>query len=105
MLPSGAAKVDLLDKGLGDDGIARLAKELAENTTVTELILSHNQVGAAGAASLASALEKNATLWELDLRDNEVGADAFQRIWRRSTQSPEMSPNSTYRSSSSGKCY
>ena len=43
MLPSGAAKVHLSNRGLGDEDIARLAKELAENTTVTELNLNSNR--------------------------------------------------------------
>ena len=74
LLPPGATKVDLSNKGLGDDGAARLAEELLTNTSVTELNLQINDVGAAGSASLASALEKNATLQSLNLAFNGVGA-------------------------------
>ena len=66
LLPAGETEVRRFGI-LGDEGAARLAKELESNTSVTELNLASNSVGDAGAASLASALEKNATLETLDL--------------------------------------
>ena len=58
---------------LGDDGVVRLANELAEHVSIKSLSLTGHAVGYAGAASLASALEKNATLHTLHLSFNAVG--------------------------------
>jgi hypothetical protein len=58
-----------------DDGDARaVAAELGANTTLTELNLGMNSIGAAGAASLAAVLENNSALTTLSLDRNSIGA-------------------------------
>jgi hypothetical protein len=75
LLPAGATECDLTFQGLTDEEIVRLADELAQNTTLTELHLEANKVGAIGAKALGAALEKNSTLQVLNLGDNEVDAE------------------------------
>ena len=50
-----------------DIHIASLAEAMKVNTTLTQLDLSNNHIGAAGAASLAEAMKVNTTLTQLDL--------------------------------------
>ena len=67
-------QLTLSNNNIGAAGAASLAEAMKVNTTLTQLTLSRNNIGAAGAASLAEAMKVNTTLTELDLRKNNVGA-------------------------------
>ncbi|MGE0864111.1 MAG: protein kinase [Vicinamibacterales bacterium] len=67
-----ARRLDLSGHGLDDQDAAALAAT-ASLATITELILAHNQIGAAGAAALARSPHLRA-LSMLDLSDNRVGS-------------------------------
>ena len=54
--------------------IASLAEAMKVNTTLTQLNLYWNNIGAAGAASLAEAMKVNTTLTQLQLWENNIGA-------------------------------
>ena len=59
--------------GFTAKGAMAIANALEANTTLKELDLSDNSIGAEGAKAIARALEKNKTLTALDLRDNNIG--------------------------------
>ena len=58
---------------LDDADVAVLATALAGTTTLTQLSLNHNQIGAAGATALATALAGNTTLTQLSMDGNQIG--------------------------------
>ena len=64
----------------GYDQVVVLAEALKTNTTVTELGLSDNNLGAEGAAALANALQTNTTLKVLHLTHNNLGADGVAAL-------------------------
>ncbi|KAK3233513.1 hypothetical protein CYMTET_56199 [Cymbomonas tetramitiformis] len=51
-----------------------LAQALKTNTSLTDLYLCGNFIGAQGAAALAPGLEENSTLTSLDISDNDLGS-------------------------------
>ena len=60
--------------GVIDDAAAAvLASVLEANTTLTNLDLQGNNIGATGAESLSTALKTNTTLTHLDLSGNNIG--------------------------------
>ena len=63
----------LSSNNIGDAGAASLAEAMKVNTTLTQLDLQHNNIGAAGAASLAEAMKVNTTLTQLVLWKNNIG--------------------------------
>lgn len=67
-------------QSLTDTHAVSLARELINDTTVTELLLAGNNIGDAGAKALAIALRSNKTLLTLSLASNkitDVGAKEF----------------------------
>merc|ERR1712003_501997 len=70
----------------GAQGAQEIADALRENSTLTTLDLSGNNVKDEGAVSLADALEVNKTLSTLSLSSNYIGDVTFgrQRNQRRS---------------------
>ena len=64
----------LRSNNIGAAGAASLAEAMKVNTTLTRLDLEHNNIGAAGAASLAEAMKVNTTLTQLFLWENNIGA-------------------------------
>ena len=65
----------LLDNNLGAEGVLALATALQTNTTLTKLDLSRNYLDAEGVLALAAALQTNTTLTKLDLSHNNPGAE------------------------------
>ena len=66
-----------------DDAAAiALARELATNTTATELDLCGQRMGDDGATALAAALETNGTLAMLDLAMNQIGVQGATALLR-----------------------
>jgi hypothetical protein len=65
--------VDMGEGGNDDDGVKTLANALKENTTVTEISIFHNEIGAKGAAALADALEVNTSVTTISLLSNKIG--------------------------------
>ena len=63
----------LWNNNIGAAGAASLAEAMKVSTTLTQLSLSNNKIGDAGAASLAEAMKVNTTLTELDLGNNKIG--------------------------------
>ena len=66
--------LQLQNARLKTDHITCFAEAMKVNTTLTELILSCNNIRDAGAASLAEAIKVNTTLTQLKLWDNNIGA-------------------------------
>ena len=60
--------------GIGAIGASHLSDALKINTTLTELDLGSNGIGAIGANHLSDALKINTTLTELNLWSNKIGA-------------------------------
>jgi hypothetical protein len=106
-----AVAIELMQRGMGDDGAVAVAKALHGNTrvasvnlstngigfpgakglaavlglTVSALVtldLSHNGVGASGAAALARALDRNSALRTLLLDANQVGNYGAEQMVR-----------------------
>ena len=67
-------QLDLLYNDIGAAGAASLAEAMKVNTTLTQLDLLYSDIGDAGAASLAEAMKVNTTLTQLTLRGNKIGA-------------------------------
>ena len=65
--------LDLSHNNLGPAGAQSFATALKANTTLTNLFLSDNNIGPAGAESLATALKTNTTLTDLSLFLNNIG--------------------------------
>ncbi|KAK3249794.1 hypothetical protein CYMTET_40791 [Cymbomonas tetramitiformis] len=60
--------------------LACLAQALKTNTSLTDLCLCGNFIGAEGAAALASGLEENSTLTSVDISDNTLGFDGAKSL-------------------------
>ena len=66
--------LDLSNNNIGDAGATALATALHTNISLTALSLYNNNIGDAGATALATALHTNTSLTTLDLRYNNIGA-------------------------------
>eukprot|EP00927_Polykrikos_kofoidii_P014000 TRINITY_DN16102_c0_g1_i1.p1 TRINITY_DN16102_c0_g1~~TRINITY_DN16102_c0_g1_i1.p1 ORF type:complete len:275 (-),score=50.22 TRINITY_DN16102_c0_g1_i1:42-866(-) len=73
--------LDLSERMLDGEGVARVAAALAKNTTVTVLDISDNGIGDEGAAHFAAALERNRTLVAVDFSDNQIGDEGAAAIF------------------------
>lgn len=60
---------------LGESGAATMAEYIAKSEDLEELSLEWNQIGSSGAKHLARALERNVSLEKLDLRNNAIRND------------------------------
>ncbi|GBG24181.1 Nucleotide-binding oligomerization domain-containing protein 1 [Hondaea fermentalgiana] len=60
---------------VADTSAKELAQVLANNTTITSLILGGNQIGVEGAKALAEQLAASSTLTTLDLGGNQIGVE------------------------------
>jgi Ran GTPase-activating protein (RanGAP) involved in mRNA processing and transport len=60
-------------KAVNDEDATYMAKELADNSVVTTLLLTSNKIGDAGSAAIATALVQNQTLTTLGLDGNRIG--------------------------------
>jgi NLR family CARD domain-containing protein 3 len=67
------ADLDLSSKNINDRRAKQIAMELADNTTVTTLILNKNEIGSQGCVDIANALIKNRVLTSIELNDNSIG--------------------------------
>ena len=65
--------LELQDTWLDNAHIPSLAEAMKVNTTMTELYLLCNYIGAADAASLAEAMKVNTSLTKLGLEENDIG--------------------------------
>ena len=65
---------------IGPGGVAFLAKALKQNKTLTELHLAWNELGPEGAHDFAKVIETNHSLVTLNLGFNEIGPDGTKRI-------------------------
>ena len=66
-------QLDLQYNYIGAAGTASLAEAIKVNTTLKQLHFAGNNIGDAGAASLAEAIKENTTLAQLDLPGNNIG--------------------------------
>jgi predicted RNA binding protein with dsRBD fold (UPF0201 family) len=73
-------KLDLSSKEIGDGQEERIAMELANNTTVTALVLNKNAIGHQGCMDIADALTKNRVLVSIEMNDNSIGSDGCSAI-------------------------
>jgi len=60
--------------------LIKLCKALSENTTVTELSLSFNEINASGVMIICRELKNNKTLEKIDLSDNQLSDDGASVI-------------------------
>merc|ERR1740124_866360 len=67
------------DIDVGDDAKS-LGDALAKNTVITNINLSHNDIGAEGAKSLADALAKNTVITNINLRGNHICAEGMKSL-------------------------
>ena len=84
------------EMNIGNEGAAALADGLAENRTLTSLILSNQAVGNEGALALAESLRGNTVLVELRLDGNDIGcagAAALSRALSLSVAELNLSSN------------
>ena len=65
---------------MGDPGAQALAESLKINTTLRELLLEQNNIGAAGAEALAETLKTNSSLRTLWLGGNNIGAAGAEAL-------------------------
>ncbi|XP_078381243.1 uncharacterized protein LOC144664012 [Oculina patagonica] len=70
---SSLTELKLSDNNIGAHGAAGLAEALQKYTSLTELYLSNNNIGAHGATGLAEALQNNKSLTKLYLSLNNIG--------------------------------
>lgn len=61
-------------------GVKALSSALKVNSTLTNLDLSYNKIGSSGAQALADALQINTALTKLDLTFNEIDAKGIQSL-------------------------
>ena len=66
--------------GLGNDVLLPLARALDDNTSVTVLDISNNNLNP-GVSSLVEALKKNSNITRLNLQGNTIGADGVTAIF------------------------
>jgi NLR family CARD domain-containing protein 3 len=76
-------KLDLSSKLIDDVQAKRVATELADNTTVTVLILNKNDIGPQGCADIADGLIKNRVLMSIEMYDIQSVVMAVQPWPRR----------------------
>ena len=75
---------------LGDEGVAPLAKAVAENYALEELDLPSNGIGDAGAVALASAMLVNRHLRSLELWGNRVTARGGAGLTTAQRENPRL---------------
>ncbi len=92
LLANNSTLTDLkLDRnGISDVGAEYLAIALRSNTTLTSLSLSVNQITDVGAKHLAEALEENSTLTQLDLSYNKISESGKQPLIELSQSSSTL---------------
>ncbi|CAF1540590.1 unnamed protein product [Adineta steineri] len=73
-------ELNLSTNQLGDKGAQAAAKALQKNTTLTKLYLNQNQIGDEGAQVLGEALQNNTTLTILMLGNNQIGDKGAQAL-------------------------
>ena len=67
--------INLARCGIGPEAGKLLGEAMAENSSVTKLLLNQNKVGDLGGAALSRALETNSTLTKLNLNGNAMSDD------------------------------
>ena len=74
-------ELDISHNNIGDEGTIALAEALGEggNTTLTKLDISYNKIGK-GASHLAKALKENKTLMSLNIETNSSGDEEIKAI-------------------------
>jgi hypothetical protein len=65
----------LNDKGLTEEQVLTLARELAYNSSLISLHLDSNNIGPKAVDALAKSIENNKTLMELSLANNNIGVE------------------------------
>src|SRR3989338_5284810 len=66
-------RLPLSGNEIGDTGAAAMAQALSFNTILTTLNIELNKISDTGAAAIAQALKSNSSLTALQLHDNEIG--------------------------------
>ena len=72
-------RINLILKGLCDDGLDILYKVIGESTVLEALSLSNNQLTLSD-GKLANAIAKNTTLKELNLRRNKINLKGIEQL-------------------------
>ena len=65
---------------INDDAAHVLAFGLCNNTTIVELIISHNKIGDDGAIAIIDSLKHNKTLRKLDLSYNHIRPEGMNKM-------------------------
>ncbi len=72
--------LDLSSNNIGPEGTKAIAKALENNTSLTSLDLSSNNIGPEGTKALAKALENNTSLTSLILWKNNIGPEGAKAL-------------------------
>jgi len=72
--------IDMSNMQIINDIAAVIAFGLCKNTTVTKLILSHNQISKIGAIAISDSLRSNSVLQELNLSDCRIEKEGAMHI-------------------------
>eukprot|EP00475_Leptophrys_vorax_P015170 TRINITY_DN21535_c0_g2_i1.p1 TRINITY_DN21535_c0_g2~~TRINITY_DN21535_c0_g2_i1.p1 ORF type:complete len:679 (-),score=160.03 TRINITY_DN21535_c0_g2_i1:851-2887(-) len=83
--------LDLHMARLSADEAIALAKALHDNSTLRELIITHNHLGEQAGPAFIEMLEYNSGLLYLDLSNNKIPASAFQRFHRAMKKNETLS--------------
>jgi Ran GTPase-activating protein (RanGAP) involved in mRNA processing and transport len=89
-------KLDLSSKGIDYSKAKTVAKELADNMTVTTLVLNRNRISSLGSPDIAEALKKNRILTSVELDDNflhDTGSLAIAAMLRENCVLMKLSLN------------
>jgi hypothetical protein len=74
------ATLELMGTRIGSAGAAALGAALAENATVTKLVLCHNKLCDEGAAAIAAGLRRNTALLTLWVDQSSILADGARAL-------------------------
>jgi len=73
-------KVDLSSNVIDDDCVSALSLALAENTSITHLVLANNRITSIGAEYLLCVLDTNETIVDVDLTGNSIDAEVIAEL-------------------------
>ena len=66
-------ELHISNNNIGFEGAIAIAKALETNTTLTTLFIDNNNIGVEGSKAIAEALKTNTTLTELHISNNNIG--------------------------------
>ena len=81
-------KLELYDEALDDHKISSLFRGMTRSSSITELSLCSNGLGAAAARSMVPFLQNANNLYSLDLDNNNIQSEGFNLLFRALRDSP-----------------